>query len=163
MKSLTSYNQQKSFRQVLLGTAALLFVPSLMTPLLPVPALANTQPVQPARNSCILYVSTSTDSYGITVCQEANKNTQMVLNNRKTGERLILPAVQVDNAGNVFRASVTKREKLTVGILPISVPQVTTYLLNIPQKQFVITKEAQTPVNQRKSVQVQQLGFVLMS
>lgn len=163
MKSLTNHNQQKSFRQVLLGTAALLLAPSLVTPLLPVQALAESLPVQSAKNSCILYVSTSTSSYGITVCQEADKNIYMVLSNQKTGERLRLPAIQVDDAGNVFRASVIKREKQIVARIPIAVTQVTTYVLNIPQKQFAITKEVKTPGNRRKFVQVEQLGFVLMS
>jgi hypothetical protein len=150
-------------QQVLLGTTALLFLSPLFLQSLPAQALPTNRAMQIASDNCILYVSTSTKSYAITVCKKSDNNIEMVLNNRTTGEHLTLPATQVDNAGNVFRASFTKREKVTTRILVPQATTATTYLLDVTKQEFFITQETMSLGNLRKSIQVEKLGGILIS
>ncbi|AFY31929.1 hypothetical protein Cal7507_1464 [Calothrix sp. PCC 7507] len=169
MKYITNYNHQKQFQQALIGATAFLFLTPLFVQSLPVQALPTSQPVQVAMNDCIMTVTTTTNSYSINICQKTDKTIQMLLVNQKTGEKLTLPAIQVDTSGNVFRASLTRREKITTNSppflirIPIAAPQVTTYVLDVTKNQFSITKEIKLPGNNRKSVEVEKLGGVLMS
>jgi hypothetical protein len=43
--------------------------------------------------------------------------------------------------------------------------KITNYELNIPKRQFIITTETKVnlPINNKKSVQVEKLGYLLMS
>jgi len=106
----------------------------LFAQLLPAQALRTSQPMQVAMDNCIMVISTVSDSYIIDVCGKADKTIEMVLDNRKTGEKLTLPATQLDDAGNVFRGSLRKREKISSSIIPIFAPQVTTFVLDVNKK-----------------------------
>ncbi|MEJ1932507.1 hypothetical protein WDZ92_19910, partial [Nostoc sp. NIES-2111] len=74
---------------------------------------------------------------------------------------------QIDDSGNVFRASITIRERINPFLrnIPMYAPKITSYELNIPKKQFTVTTETKInlPINNTKSVQVEKLGYVLMS
>ncbi|NJL62556.1 MAG: hypothetical protein HC903_12950 [Methylacidiphilales bacterium] len=130
---------------------------------LPAKALSGNQTMQVAMNNEIINsAATSTSSYVIDVYVKSDKKGEMTLENRKTGEKLTLPATQVDRDGNVFSASVTKVQRINnKGFLPFISRQTTTYLLDIPKKEFSITKQANLP--NRKTVQVEKTGFILQS
>jgi hypothetical protein len=168
MKLTTNNRQQNQFQQVLLGISTILIFTPLAQPL-SAQALPIRQPTQIAMDNCIMSVATTSDTYIINVCQKPDKTAEMVLENRKTGEKLSLPAIQIDDSGNVFSASLTKRERITTKLspflknIPMYVPQTTTYILDISKKQLSITKEINTLGNSRKSVQFEKLGYVLMS
>ncbi|MBD2603388.1 hypothetical protein H6G81_02295 [Scytonema hofmannii FACHB-248] len=124
--------------------------------------LPANQPMQLAMDGCTISASTVTSTYVIEVCVKSDKKGNMILQNQKTGEKLTLPATQVDRDGNVFSANVTKAERINnKGFLPFISRQTTTYLLDISKKEFSITKQTNLP--NRKTVQVEKTGAILAS
>jgi hypothetical protein len=166
MKSALKKYRYSQFKQIIFGVGAIVaFIPFAQP--LTVQALPSQKPMQLAMNDCIMSITTSSDTYIIDICQKSNQKIEMNLENKKTGEKMNLPATQIDDSGNVFRASITIRERINPFLrnIPMYAPKITSYELNIPRKQFTVTTETKinVPINNTKSVQIEKLGYVLMS
>jgi hypothetical protein len=160
----TNNHLQKKMKINLLNAGVFLFLTPLFIQNLPVKALPVNQPIQIAMNDCVGIISTTTNTYSINICVKPGKKGEMTLKNRKTGETFTLPARQVDEAGNVFSGSITKVEQINnKGFLPFLSRQTTTYVIDALKKEFSITKQTNLPVANRKTVQIEKLGAILMS
>ncbi|PAX45665.1 hypothetical protein [Brunnivagina elsteri] len=167
MKIIHSYLQKLIISSIpllaLSFSGAIIPIVSAQVQNLPASSLPGNQTMQVAMNNEItISVATSTSNYVIDVYVKSDKKGEMTLENIKTGEKLTLPATQVDRDGNVFSASTTKVERIkNKSFLPFISRQTTTYLLDISKKEFSITKQANLP--NRKTVQVEKIGFILQS
>jgi hypothetical protein len=156
-------NLQNQFKINLMSAGVLLFLTPIFVQNLPAQALPGNQPIQVAMNDCVGNVATTTNTYVINICVKPGKKAEMTLQNRKNGETFTLPATQIDEAGNVFSASATKVERVkNKGFLPFIARQTTTYLFDASKKEFSITKQTNLPVPNRKTVQVEKTGYILM-
>jgi hypothetical protein len=170
MKSILKKYYHAQFKQIIFCVGTIVACIPFAQPL-SVQALPNQRPMQFAMNDCIVSIITGSDTYRIEVCQKSNQKIEMILENNKTGEKMNLPATQIDDSGNVFSANITMRERINrkinpfLGTIPMYASKITNYELNIPKRQFIITTETKVnlPINNKKSVQVEKLGYLLMS